>query len=166
MSRLASLKFPWTVILDVGENSEIPLILGRPFLVTSGAIIDVPNGELILKVNEDKAVFKVCSKDACSWMPVQHGELKNVCGATKEEELNEKVKAKEMVNEEKEALCDQASCSNWFDPHSDPTKNPWPNDNNQFLKHMEMKNKSKGKSSSFFSCFKSPLTMKMKKASS
>ncbi|XP_061341729.1 uncharacterized protein LOC133288048 [Gastrolobium bilobum] len=43
------------VILDIEENSTIP---GRPFLATSGALIDVPKGELILRVDGEQAIFK------------------------------------------------------------------------------------------------------------
>ena len=41
------------VVLDMLEDREISLILGRPFLATSGALIDVKKGELILRVNEE-----------------------------------------------------------------------------------------------------------------
>ena len=29
------------IVLDMEEDKEIPIILGRPFLATSGALIDV-----------------------------------------------------------------------------------------------------------------------------
>ena len=35
-------------ILDIDEDKEIPLILGRPFLATGGALIDVKGGKLTL----------------------------------------------------------------------------------------------------------------------
>ena len=38
------------VALDMEENKEVPLILGRPFLATGQAFIDVKNGELTLRV--------------------------------------------------------------------------------------------------------------------
>ncbi|MCI14901.1 hypothetical protein A2U01_0036036, partial [Trifolium medium] len=37
------------VILDMDENTEIPLILERPFLATGRALIDVELGELMLR---------------------------------------------------------------------------------------------------------------------
>ncbi|XP_027333518.1 uncharacterized protein LOC113848267 [Abrus precatorius] len=37
------------VILDMDEDTNVPLILGRPFLATTGAIIDVRDGKLILR---------------------------------------------------------------------------------------------------------------------
>ena len=39
------------VICDIEEDENIPIILGRPFLATSGALIDVAKGELTLRVN-------------------------------------------------------------------------------------------------------------------
>ena len=37
-------------VLDMEEDSDVPLILGRPFLATAGTIIDVGTGELKLRV--------------------------------------------------------------------------------------------------------------------
>ncbi|XP_027342953.1 uncharacterized protein LOC113855505 [Abrus precatorius] len=37
------------VILDMDEDTDVPLILGCPFLATAGAIIDVRDGKLILR---------------------------------------------------------------------------------------------------------------------
>ncbi|XP_038976653.1 uncharacterized protein LOC120107448 [Phoenix dactylifera] len=42
------------IILEMEEDTEIPIILGRPFLATAGAIIDVKNGRLTLKVGEEE----------------------------------------------------------------------------------------------------------------
>ena len=43
--------FPsYFIVLDVEEDKEIPIILGRPFLATGGALIDVKKGELKLRV--------------------------------------------------------------------------------------------------------------------
>ena len=38
------------VVLDMEEDQEIPLILGRPFLATGRTLIDVQCGELTLRV--------------------------------------------------------------------------------------------------------------------
>ncbi|XP_050915396.1 uncharacterized protein LOC127130431 [Lathyrus oleraceus] len=45
------------VIMDIKEDSHIPIILGRPFLATAGAIIDVKKGKLTSKVGEEKFEF-------------------------------------------------------------------------------------------------------------
>lgn len=41
------------VVLDMDEDSDVPLILGRPFLATARAIIDVGTCKLILRVGDD-----------------------------------------------------------------------------------------------------------------
>ena len=44
------------------EDADIPLILGRPFLATNRALIDVKQGELILRVLDENVTFKVFGK--------------------------------------------------------------------------------------------------------
>ncbi|XP_061366135.1 uncharacterized protein LOC133309392 [Gastrolobium bilobum] len=39
------------VVLDMEEGTEMPLLLGRPFLATARAMIDVENGRLELRMN-------------------------------------------------------------------------------------------------------------------
>ena len=38
------------IVLDMEEDKEIPIILGKPFLATGRAMIDVQMGELKLRV--------------------------------------------------------------------------------------------------------------------
>ena len=45
------------IILDTGKDEDESIILGRPFLATARAMIDVDRGELILQINEDNLVF-------------------------------------------------------------------------------------------------------------
>ncbi|XP_027338257.1 uncharacterized protein LOC113852214 [Abrus precatorius] len=47
------------VILDMDEDTKVPLILGRPFLATAKAIIDVSDGKLILRVGDEEITFKI-----------------------------------------------------------------------------------------------------------
>nr|KYP61896.1 hypothetical protein KK1_016410 [Cajanus cajan] len=47
------------VILDMEEDSTIPIILGRPFMKTARAIIDVGDGELKLRVQDEVIIFNV-----------------------------------------------------------------------------------------------------------
>ena len=46
------------IILDTGRDEDESIILGRPFLATVRAVIDVDRGELVLQLNEDYLVFK------------------------------------------------------------------------------------------------------------
>ena len=47
------------IILDMEEDHEIPLILGRPFLATSRALIDVQQGNMVLRINDKHVTFNV-----------------------------------------------------------------------------------------------------------
>ncbi|KAL2486978.1 Uncharacterized protein Adt_31734 [Abeliophyllum distichum] len=47
------------IILDVEKDRDVPLLLGRPFLATSRAPIDVQKGQLILMLSEEKVTFDV-----------------------------------------------------------------------------------------------------------
>ncbi|XP_057760553.1 uncharacterized protein LOC130980929 [Arachis stenosperma] len=47
------------IVLDMEEEANTSIILGRPFLATTGAIIDVKKGELVLRLHEEKMVFNV-----------------------------------------------------------------------------------------------------------
>ncbi|GJU72381.1 putative reverse transcriptase domain-containing protein [Tanacetum coccineum] len=46
------------IILDIPEDEDVPLILGRPFLSTAHSKIDVYKRKFTLKVGEEKIVFK------------------------------------------------------------------------------------------------------------
>ncbi|XP_070049197.1 uncharacterized protein [Nicotiana tomentosiformis] len=63
------------VILDCEVDYEVPIILGRPFLATGKALVDVKAGELTFRVGDEKVVFHVCksmrqpnSNKVCSFM--------------------------------------------------------------------------------------------------
>ena len=43
------------IILDMEEDSQVPLLLGRPFLATGAALIDMQKGVLTLRVGEEEA---------------------------------------------------------------------------------------------------------------
>ncbi|XP_075492502.1 uncharacterized protein LOC142530556 [Primulina tabacum] len=47
------------VVLDMEEDIEMPLTLGRPFLATGKALIDVQEGKLRLRVGEEEITFDV-----------------------------------------------------------------------------------------------------------
>ena len=47
------------IVLDMEEDKEIPIILGRPFLSIGRAMIDVQRGDLKLRVQDDKVKFNV-----------------------------------------------------------------------------------------------------------
>ncbi|GJZ87043.1 putative nucleotidyltransferase, ribonuclease H [Tanacetum coccineum] len=47
------------VILDMPEDSRVPIILGRPFLATARAMTDVFNKKITLRVGDDEVIFDV-----------------------------------------------------------------------------------------------------------
>ncbi|XP_076955622.1 uncharacterized protein LOC143630513 [Bidens hawaiensis] len=47
------------VILDMDEDKNVPLILGRPFLVTARALIDVCTDRLTLRVGDEEVTFDI-----------------------------------------------------------------------------------------------------------
>ena len=47
------------VIMKMEEDTQVPLLLGRPFLATEAALIDVEKGELTLRVGEEAVHFNL-----------------------------------------------------------------------------------------------------------
>nr|GFA06252.1 hypothetical protein [Tanacetum cinerariifolium] len=47
------------VILDMPEDLRVPIILGRPFLATARAMIDVFNKKITLRVGDDEVIFDI-----------------------------------------------------------------------------------------------------------
>ncbi|XP_073121345.1 uncharacterized protein [Henckelia pumila] len=47
------------VILDMDEDFEVHMILGRPFLAASRALVDVEKRELVLRLNDEQVVFNM-----------------------------------------------------------------------------------------------------------
>ena len=47
------------VIVDMEEDQEVPLILGRSFMKTAKALIDVDEGKLIVRIDDDEVKFNV-----------------------------------------------------------------------------------------------------------
>ena len=47
------------IILDMEADSRVPLLLGRPFLATGAALIDMQKGVLTLMIGEEVAAFNL-----------------------------------------------------------------------------------------------------------
>ena len=47
------------IILDIEEDSQVPLLLGRPFLASGAALIDMQKGVLTLRVGEEAVDFNL-----------------------------------------------------------------------------------------------------------
>ena len=47
------------VVIEMEEDTQVPLLLGRPFLATGAALIDVKKGELTLRVGDEAVQFNL-----------------------------------------------------------------------------------------------------------
>nr|XP_016500345.1 PREDICTED: uncharacterized protein LOC107818809 [Nicotiana tabacum] len=47
------------IVVDLEVNKEVPFILGRPFLCTGRAILDIYEGQLMLRVGSEKVIFQI-----------------------------------------------------------------------------------------------------------
>ena len=48
------------VILDCEVDFEVPIILGRPFLATGHALVDMEKGQMKFRLNNEEATFNIC----------------------------------------------------------------------------------------------------------
>ncbi|MCQ7416373.1 retropepsin-like domain-containing protein, partial [Salmonella enterica] len=53
------------IILDYEADKDVPIILGRPFLATGRALIDVQKGELTMRVHDQEVKFSVFDAMKC-----------------------------------------------------------------------------------------------------
>jgi len=44
------------VVMDMKQDEEVPLILGKPFMKTARVIIDVDKGELKVRAQDDEVI--------------------------------------------------------------------------------------------------------------
>ena len=96
------------IVLDMEEDKEIPIILGRPFLATGRAMIDVQRGELKLRVQEDEVKFNVfealrhpAESDTCFMAKIVEAIVSSQSGLTNPLETS-------LVENESENLSEEA----------------------------------------------------------
>ncbi|GJZ85905.1 reverse transcriptase domain-containing protein [Tanacetum coccineum] len=70
------------VILEMDEDASVLIILGRPFLTTTRAVIDVHDGKLSLRVGEERVTFNIgksmkfaSSQDDCLYFAYHTDEI-------------------------------------------------------------------------------------------
>ena len=86
------------VVMKMEEDTQVPLLLGRPFLATGAALIDVQKGELTLRVGDEAVQFNInrsleypnVKSDSC--MDVRNTSLLN-------DELNSDCIIQHSINE-------------------------------------------------------------------
>ena len=69
------------IILDTGKDEDESIILGRPFLATVRAVINLDRGELVLQLNEDYLVFKAQDSSSVN-MEKKHKKLLSIQSQT------------------------------------------------------------------------------------
>ena len=85
-------------IMKMEEDTQVPLLLGRPFLATGAALIDVQKGELTLRVGNEVVHFNLNKSlelpdvDAKNCMDVENNSLVSV-------ELNSDYTLQHSINE-------------------------------------------------------------------
>ncbi|XP_023746643.1 uncharacterized protein LOC111894774 [Lactuca sativa] len=72
------------VVLDMKEDPDVPIILGRPLLIIVGALVDISESNLTLRVGDDKETFWI--KDGFQGSDIQE-EVFNINENNELEEL-------------------------------------------------------------------------------
>ena len=127
-----------SIVLDMEEDKEIPIILGRPFLTTGRAMIDVHKGELKLKVQDDEVRFSVFSvvqhpaeSDACLMIEAMKAIMSSKSGLTDPLETSLVQNDKEELGEEAEEYVKwmdsfQPNKINYYEPLGESTQTSLP----------------------------------------
>ncbi|XP_014524350.1 uncharacterized protein LOC106780561, partial [Vigna radiata var. radiata] len=76
------------VVLEIEENLEIPIILGRSFVKMAKVIINVNNGTIALKDQEEEVIFNVFNAEQQAQVKNAEIDLSNSDFVTKELFLN------------------------------------------------------------------------------
>ncbi|XP_057249215.1 uncharacterized protein LOC130590682 [Beta vulgaris subsp. vulgaris] len=56
------------VVMEMEEDAQVPIILGRPFLATAGAIIDMKNGKITFEVGTEKMEYNLTNSMEAPFM--------------------------------------------------------------------------------------------------
>ncbi|XP_073153614.1 uncharacterized protein [Henckelia pumila] len=91
------------VVLDMEEELNMPLILGRPFLATGKALIDVQKEELLLRVGEKKISFDMFNALKFSQNTFQEPLEVALVSPTHEDEINEGIEEMTTYLNDKES---------------------------------------------------------------
>ena len=97
------------IVLYMEEDKKIPIILGRPFLATGRAMIDVQRGELKLRVQEEEVKFSVfeavrhpAESDTCFMADIIEAIVSSQSGLTDPLETSLVENASENLSDEAE----------------------------------------------------------------
>nr|GFC06168.1 DNA-directed DNA polymerase [Tanacetum cinerariifolium] len=88
------------VVLDFVADPRVPLILGRPFLSTAHALIDVYEGEIILRHDDQSLKLKCGDIPSISYNNFESLNKVNLINATCEENSQEVLGFSDVVSDE------------------------------------------------------------------
>nr|GFC92074.1 reverse transcriptase domain-containing protein [Tanacetum cinerariifolium] len=88
------------IILDFVADPRVPLILGRPFLSTAHALIDVYDGEIILRHDDQSLMLKCGDKPSISYNNFQSLNKVDLIDVTGEEYSQEVLAFTDVVSDE------------------------------------------------------------------
>ena len=126
------------IVLDMEEDKKIPIILGRPFLETGRAMIDVQKGELKLRLHDDEVRFNVfnavrhpAESDACFMIEAVEAIVPSQSGLIDPLEASLVQNAKEELSEEAEEYVKwmdsfQPNIRKYYEPLGENTQNSAP----------------------------------------
>jgi hypothetical protein len=91
------------IIIDIEEDRHMPIILGRPFLATAGAYIDVKAGDLKFRINGEEVKFNIFSE-------MRQPDKLNVCSTvnTNDRSASKYLHSSDTKDPMKEALAKEA----------------------------------------------------------
>ena len=126
------------IVLDMEEDKEIPIILGRPFLTTGSALIDVQKGELKLRVQDDEVTFNVFKamrhpkeSDACFLVETVEAIVSSQSGPTNPLEASLVYSDSETFSEEASEYVNwmnsfEPNVRKYYEPLGENTQTPLP----------------------------------------
>ena len=115
------------VVLDVDEEGKDPLILGRPFLASGGAVIDVRNGKINLNlVKGIKMKFDIREASGKSTTGVQNFGIQSMdVDEEKEVETSPKVNYTSQLSKLKRTFDHKKKATERLAQTEDPTEDYW-----------------------------------------
>ena len=81
------------VILDCEVDFEVPIILGRTFLATGRALVDMEKGQMTFQLNNEEDTFNICRTMR------QSGELQSVSAISHKEKMKKETEQKNAKQE-------------------------------------------------------------------
>ncbi|XP_065854699.1 uncharacterized protein [Euphorbia lathyris] len=98
------------VIMDIEEDDQVPILLGRPFLATGRTLIDVEGGKLILRLQNEEVEFNILKSmkfpiddECCNFLSLTDSLVENAFQEIKGKNLNIELEEEEPSDLEIEA---------------------------------------------------------------